>query len=287
MTGSSKAIELGAGALTLTLRPDVGGSIAGFWHRDHPVLRSADAASLARARSSGCYPLVPYSNRIGHCRFPWGGQERTTQPNFEGSPHSLHGVGFTRPWHVVKHDQREAELLLSHAADAEWPFAFEATQFVSLDEQGLSLRLSVTNRADEPAPMGLGWHPYFPKRSRSRLHAEVSGRWDTDDTRLPVRHVPQHSIDADIAHLDYDHCFTGWQGTAKLRDEHFSLRLTSSLTHLVVYTPPLQDFYAVEPVSHANNALNMPEPEAHGVMTLAPGATASAWMKLEILEVRA
>ena len=286
MTGTPASLELTAGALRLALRPDLGGAIAGFWHRDRPVLRSTDPASLTRARSGACYPLVPYSNRIAHCRFSWGGQERHTRPNFEGSPHSLHGVGYLRPWTVVRHTAREAELQLTHPGDEDWPFAFEATQFVTLEDDALSLRLSVVNRAGEAAPVGLGWHPYFPKRPRSRIHAELSGRWDNDDARLPVRHVVQHSIDADVAYLEYDNCFTGWQGTARLRDEVFSLKLSSSLTHLVVYTPPLQDFFAVEPVSHVNNALNLPDPLAQGMLTLGRGATAGAWMKLEIQEVR-
>ena len=58
-------IELRSGALRCELVPDLGGCIAGLWLGELPVLRSTPAAQLQSARQSGCYPLVPFSNRIG------------------------------------------------------------------------------------------------------------------------------------------------------------------------------------------------------------------------------
>ena len=147
------------------------------------------------------------------------------------------------------------------------------------------MRLAVTNRAPQPAPMGVGWHPYFPKRARSRLHIELTDRWDCDATLLPTRRLAQPGIDADVAHLSFDHCFEGFSGAARIRDEKLSLRLSSSLERLVVFTPPERDYFAVEPVSHVSNAIHMADPAAHGLVTLAPGETLSAWMKLDAARV--
>jgi len=274
--------DLRAGALRLALRPDLGGCVAGLWHGDMPVLRSTEPGALPAARGSACYPLLPYSNRLGYRRFRWLGQEHTTQPNFDDSPHSLHGVGWLRAWQVAEHSDTAARLRLVHAGDADWPFAFEAGQEIVLAEDGLTLRLSIKNTSADPAPAGLGWHPYFPKRSRSRLHAELTDRWESDPSGLPTRRVPQPGIDGDVAHLAYDHCFEGWRGAARVRDECFSLRLSSSLSYLVVYTPALKDYYCVEPVSHVSNALHMAEPAQHGLRMLAPGETFEAWMRLDI-----
>ena len=58
-------LELRAGPLRLALRPDLGGSIAGLWHGDTPVLRSVEPAALAAPRKSACFPLVPYSEPPG------------------------------------------------------------------------------------------------------------------------------------------------------------------------------------------------------------------------------
>jgi len=282
LVNADTCVELRAGALRLALRPDLGGSIAGLWHGELPVLRSSEAQALAGARGAACYPLLPYSNRLGYRRFRWLGREYTTQANFDDSPHSVHGIGWQRPWRVDDADAGSVLLRLSHAGDADWPFPFEASQRFTLTPEQLTVELAFTNTAAHPAPAGLGWHPYFPKRSRSRLHAELTERWESDPSGLPTRPVPQPGIDGDVAHLAFDHCFGGWQGPARIRDERLSLRLSASLPYLVVYTPALKDYFCVEPVSHVSNALHMAEPAQHGLQTLSPGATVEAWMRLEI-----
>ena len=275
-------LELRQGDLRLALRPDLGGAIAGLWLGDTPVLRSTEPADLAGARQSGCYPLAPYSNRLGYRRFRWLGLDHTTQANFDDSPHSLHGVAWMRGWQLVSSSSAETELRYVHAADAHWPFAFEARQRFVLSDGALELHMAITNLAAQPQPVGLGWHPYFPKRHRSRLHIELTDRWDSDASGLPTRRVPQHGIDGDVAHLAFDNCFEGWRGPARIRDEKLSLRLSSSLPYLVVFTPDAKPYYCVEPVSHVSNAIHMSDPAAHGLRALAPQATFDAWMKLEI-----
>ena len=279
-------IELRAGELRLALRPDLGGAIAGLWlggpQGEQPVLRSTEAAELASARLSGCFPLAPYSNRLGYRRFRWLGQDHKTAPNFDDVPHSVHGVAWQRPWEVVGTHGHEAELRYVHKADAHWPFAFELRQRHVLTPAALEVHLAFTSHDSQPQPVGLGWHPYFPKRSRSRLHIELTDRWENDASGLPTRRVPQPGIDGDVSHLGFDNCFEGWRGAARIRDEKMSLRLSSSLPYLVVYTPETKPYYCVEPVSHVSNALHMADPAAHGQRSLAPKATFDAWMKIEV-----
>ena len=194
-------------------------------------------------------------------------------------------MGWQRPWEIVSSSALEVVLRYRHRPDADWPFAFEATQYFTLSPQALHIEMVVTNQADIAQPIGLGWHPYFPKRARSRLHIELSDRWDNDAAQLPVRKVAQPGIDSDVAHLDFDNCFEGWRGAARIRDERFSLQLTSSLDRLVVYTPQDKDFYCVEPVSHVSNAIHMADPLAHGLRSVAPGESTSAWMQLDVTVV--
>ncbi|EGJ10854.1 aldose 1-epimerase [Rubrivivax benzoatilyticus] len=279
------ALELRAGELRLALRPDLGGAIAGLWLGELPVLRSTEPAELASSRLAACYPLAPYSNRLGYRRLRWHGHDHTTAPNEAGSPHSLHGIAWQRGWEVLEADAASATLGLVHPGDSHWPFAFEVRQRFVLEPDALKVSLELRNTGAEPQPVGLGWHPYFPKRARSRLHAEVAQRWDSDPSGLPTRAVPQPGIDADVAHLSFDHCFDGWRGPARIRDEKLSLRLTSSMSRLVVYTPPTKPYFCVEPVSHVSNAVHMADPLAHGLVDVAPGAGTEAWMRLDIAPV--
>ncbi|MFO1218868.1 MAG: aldose 1-epimerase [Burkholderiaceae bacterium] len=279
---SDTPCELRAGALRLALRPDLGGSIAGLWFDNLPVLRSTEPEALATSRASGCYPLVPYSNRLGYRRFAWKGRSYEVAANIADEPHALHGVGWQRPWRVKDAATDRAVLELTHPSDAHWPFAFHVEQVFELTAQALQVTMNATNIDSRSAPMGLGWHPYFPKRARSRIHLEVAARWESDAAKLPVRSVAQPGIDADIAVLDFDHCFDGWRGEARVRDERLSLRLASSLDRAVVYTPRDKPYFCVEPVSHVSNAIHMAEPARHGLASLAPEQSLSAWLRLAV-----
>ena len=139
-----------------------------------------------------------------------------------------------------------------------------------------------TNTADIAQPVGLGWHPYFPTRPRSRLDIEVSDRWESDATQLPTRKVAQPGIKGEVSQLDFDNCFEGWSRLARIRDELFALELSSSLPYLVVYTPHDKDYFCVEPVSHVSDAIHMADPASHGLLRLEPGQTTEAWMKVDV-----
>ena len=284
MMPSTAPIELRAEALRLALRPDLGGSIAGLWLDELPVLRSVEPALLEAPRAGACFPLAPYSNRLGYRRLRWQGRDHTTAPNFEpGYPHSLHGSAWLKPWRVERQDANSATLAMTQPSDEHWPFAFHLEQQFELTPSALEVRLVLTNIDARTQPVGLGWHPYFPKRSRSRLHVECSGRWESDPkTHLPTRRVAQPGIDAEVRHLDFDNCFDGWRGVARIRDEAMSVSLTSSLPYLVVFTPPTKDYFCVEPVSHVNNAIHMSDPIAHGLVALAAAESLEAWMKIEV-----
>lgn len=279
-------LELYRHAWRLALRPDLGGCVAGLWWQGHPVLRSTEPAALTEARRAASYPLVPYSNRIADGCLPWQGREHALRLNVAGSPHSMHGVGFQRAWTVTHRTADAVELRLLHQPDEDWPFAFEACQRIMLLPRGVRFELSATHRGPQVAPMGLGWHPFFLKRAGSHLRAEVQGRWEMDERKLPAQHRPCAALDAAVEALDLDHCYTGWSGQAHLHDEVFDLRLCSSTRYLVIFTPPARPDYAVEPVSHANDAFHRDDPLAHGLVALADGQTASAWMQIDLLDAR-
>jgi aldose 1-epimerase len=74
--------------------------------------------------------------------------------------------------------------------------------------------------------------------------------------------------------------FAGWSGTAEVvwpeRGAHLRIEAGPPLSHLVVYTPPGQDFFCVEPVSHSVDAFNLEARGAapdNGTTVLAPGGT--------------
>ncbi len=92
---STSLLTLEDGLTRLTLAPHIGGSIAS-WQviaSDQPLLRASDARALrsGSANQLACYPLVPWSNRIGGGGF--GGPEHwfALQPNNPAVPLPIHG----------------------------------------------------------------------------------------------------------------------------------------------------------------------------------------------------
>jgi aldose 1-epimerase len=194
----------------------------------------------------------------------------------------LHGVAWQRAWRVVSHDGSSLTLCYRHAPDGHWPFAFEVRQSFALEAGTLRLDLQLFNTDVVVQPAGLGWHPYFPKRERSRLQVAVGTRWESDAMQLPIRAGDQENIDDEICHMAFDHCFSGWTGAAEVRDERFAVRIDSSLHHLVIFTPPAREHFCVEPVSHVNDAIHLADPLVHGLVALEPGQSCAAWMTLAI-----
>lgn len=279
-------IELRAGRLRCELHPVLGGSVAGLWMGDAPVLRSTPAAQLASARQAGSYPLVPFSNRIGQASLVWQGTQHPLVRNNGDEPHAIHGVGWQRPWSVLDEDGSSAMLCYEHRGDVGWPFAFDCSQSFRLTPGGLAMTLALTNQAQRPAPAGLGWHPWFAKRPGAHVSLRASGRWETGPDKLPTHRSATAGLDADCDGLEVDHCFDGWDGVAQLRDAVMQVRVRSELTRVVVCTGAARNAVAIEPVSHVNNAVQMVAAGASaddlGLRVLQPGETMVAQMAIEV-----
>ena len=280
------SLQLVDGKLRCEIRPDLGGCIAGLWLGEIPVLRSTPALALQSVRLSGSYPLVPFSNRVGHATLLWAG---TSHPLVQSAaePHAIHGVGWQRPWEVLDASDQFALLSYEHKPDAAWPFAFDSSQAFRLSDGELVMTLSITNQSGAPAPAGLGWHPYFAKHPASHIAFHAGGRWEMGADKLPTHRVNSSGLDADCAGLDVDHCFDQWQGEALLASDLLRIRVSSNLSRLVVCTSATRDYVAIEPVSHVNNAANLMarhgfSAEALGLRVLEPGESMSAEMSIRV-----
>jgi aldose 1-epimerase len=283
----NRTLTLQNGALRCELVPALGGCIAGLWWGQQEVLRSTSAAPLKSALASASYPLVPYSNRIGHRLLHWAGKTHLLAENFAPEPHTIHGVGWERAWQVESASATQVVLGYSHQADASWPFAFDSRQNIRVSDRSLQMQMSITNRATQAAPAGLGWHPYFAKSAQTHIAFDAKGRWDMDADKLPSTRHEHPGLHTDCADLDVDHCFDGWSAALLLTEGGLRLRLTSDLRNLVVFTTPGRNSIAIEPVSHVNNALGLvlqtgQSPESLGLRVLQPGETFTASMQIDV-----
>ncbi len=275
----------------MVLAPEIGGAIAALSVGGRDVLRPAPLGSTDVLQMA-CFPLAPFANRIAGGRFSFGGREVRLAPNMGDHPHPLHGQAWLEAWTPEAQGADHATLRFGYPG-GDWPWAYDAVQSFKLAGGGLTAQLTVTNRADEPAPIGLGFHPYFPNKAGARLTADLAGVWLADALCVPTRHVdglPLGDWRAGGA-LErgelVDHCHTGWNGRAEIGwpGQGVRLELTASppMRWLHIYAPPWEDFFCVEPVSHRPDALNAPDPVAEGVRLLAPGEACSLSMALEVV----
>lgn len=297
---TAPVVDLRLGELRLQLLPAIGGAVSAFYsERDgaqHHWLRPASAAAVADAVPTGmaCFPLLPFCNRIRDGRFRFDDRDIVLPPNALPSPHALHGSGWQQPWTVAAHDAASATLEQTHARGA-WPWQFHASQHVQLSEEGATLVLTVRNDDSTPMPLGVGFHPYMPLRDATRLTAHVDAIWHSDSALLPttLAHAPvidQLREGVATADLLLDNNFTGWDHRARIDylaadgavARTLVLAAEAPLDFLVIYAPPGEDHFCVEPVSNCTDWPNFPA-SAHasvGGAVLSPGASYSVTMRL-------
>lgn len=250
-------------------------------------------SSSQNVLDAACFPLVPYANRIRGGAFTFRGRNVRLAPNMPGDPSPLHGQGWFNSWTVDEAHGFRAILSFDHSA-GEWPWHYAARQEFELDESGLSVGLVCRNTSSEPMPCGLGQHPYFPCGPQTELDTRVTHAWTTDEHVLPVEKiVADGRYDLRERHVcaqDLDNGFGGWNGEAALTDPDWPYAVTMSSLEarfFQLYSPKAGEAFVVEPVTHANAALNAPEeqwPEL-GMRVLEPGEEMRLDMRLAVIPV--
>lgn len=264
MAGKSGLMfELIAGDYRLIVAPERGGSILRFDWRGQPIMRPVCGPSILDV---ACFPLVPFSNRIANGRFDFNGTQVRLSPNFPGSdhPHPLHGFGWLARWNVVA--QGSSSLVMEHSRSAgQWPWAYGAEQILTLDDGGLTMDLSLTNKSAEPMPAGVGFHPYFHRDPQTRLYALHRGEWHSDADCLPYlldwRERPHDWWDGQpVETRTVDTVYTDRTGPIRIEwpttQVSATITCSDSLRHTVIYSPARSDFFCAEPVTNETDAFN-------------------------------
>lgn len=283
-------LKLACSALEATLAPETGGSIARFTarHEDgtQELLRALPAGVEGPSPlDMACYPLVPFSGRITNGRFSFGGREVRLPPDDICVPHAIHGRGWRTSWEVAEAGATHARLRFVHEGGDPawpWPWSFTGEQFFELSDNALTVTMTLTNRADEPMPGGLGLHPFFGARKMARLKADLPFVWESGEDGVPLglASTPEKwrfEAGRPMKNVEVDHCFSGSEGRFAIAwdDRPFAFRIEAEgAPHAIVYAPPGEDFFCAEPVSHAPDAVNRAEPpDVTGLASLAPGET--------------
>jgi aldose 1-epimerase len=268
------SLNIASDRATVAISAKHGGSVLRFDVDGRPALRAASGS--LDPRHLGCFPIVPFCNRVANGTFEYLGKGVELSPNVAGEPHPLHGHGWLERWHVEAADEHSADLAIVYPAGS-WPWRYRATQRLKVEGARLDITLTLTNLSDRPMPAGLGLHPYFERPAR--LSANLDGLW-TGTGVIPTRWEERGGLRSiDIDSVVTDNTYTGWDGRAIIDSPGRRIALTADTRLLHIYSPPGNGFFCLEPVTAAPDALNHPD---RGLVDLPPSASMSITMSISV-----
>jgi len=261
--------------LRAVLTPDPGVSLLTFSARkgDTWLPLTPDAREPDCDLKCASFLMVPYSNRIENGTFTFQNQRHQLE---RGTEHAIHGDVRTRPWKTE--EQTRTHLCCSFDSRAHqnvnypWPFAARAEY--EIENRAFVARLTLWNRGASPMPAGFGWHPYFnraltsPEEPVHLCFQAQSAYPDANDNRIPSG--PPQPL---APHQDFstekpltpdnflDTCLRDYDGGGHITWPKSAVRLrftcSPTCTHLILYNPTGKPYFAVEPVTNANDGVNL------------------------------
>jgi len=154
-----------------------------------------------------------------------------------------------------------------------YPFSVSLEIKYILDPDGFSMEFSVVNVGDDTAPISVGWHPYFAFEKvpdKCMLFHKGEKFVEVDKVLIPTGKIlPVKGTEFDfgkgkkIATQNIDVAVTAPPNgnlTLILQDLSLRIHYTPELfKYTQIYTPEGGGSIALEPVSAATNAFNLPE----------------------------
>lgn len=282
--------------------PETGASVAfGRVQKDGQwvdVMRPTDPADYDNPSLCASFVLIPWSNRIKDAQFRFRGTDYKLQPNSADGTAS-HGDVRRRIWQVESAGKERISLSFNSTAhvNINFPWQFSANAVYSLDGDVFEMVLSLKNIDETPFPGGFGQHPYFVRTADVMLELPVDEQYQLVQAipagaAVPVR--PEFDFRtlrrlSDVAALD--NLFRGREGDQPARIVYpgwgIEINITSDpiFEHLIAYAPPDKPFFAVEPITNANDGFNLFERgvEGTGVFVLEPGEERRGMIRLRVL----
>jgi aldose 1-epimerase len=270
--------------------PNTGASVAFGRVRDPQnawvdVLRPTMVNNYWNTSACASFVLTPWSNRIRDAKFPFGGQEhqlKATHP--DGT--AIHGVGRKYPWQVTSVSSDHIRLLFrsSDHDNVNFPFKFASEVEYRLEGRDFVMEMNVSNRDKIAFPAGFGHHPYFVRSKDVQVQLLCDQQFELVDS-LPSK-APlalTNSLDfrraRPLGETLIDDLFTARHagevyGQIQYPAQNIALGLLADEIYqqVVLYAPPNKDFFAVEPVTNANDGFNLSHHgvAGHGVFVLNP-----------------
>jgi aldose 1-epimerase len=231
--------------------------------------------------------LIPFPGRIAEGRYSFDGEAFQLERNDKEGPNAIHGFVRMLPWQVSRAGANcvlfDIGLEAERYGSKGYPFSLAIQVAYGLDGKGLSCSFEVHNIGTRPAPVGVGFHPYFTVGTAlvdeklvptGKILPAAGTEWDYRE----VRRIGDKRFNHCYVQLDRD---AEGLATASLRHAGsgrvIDVTMDRSFSAIVVYTgdaiadAPRRAF-AIEPMTCASDAFNHPD---WGLKRLPPGESFS------------
>ena len=155
-SGQQFEIELGAERAVVC---EVGATLRSYVVHDVEVLDGFPAHD--RSNSGRGQVLAPWPNRLEDGRYTFVGREGQAAWDEPERRNAIHGLVRWLPWEVVERTDRTVELACLLPPQPAYPWRLGLRLHYELTPAGLEVTATASNESDEPAPFGIGFHPYL------------------------------------------------------------------------------------------------------------------------------
>jgi aldose 1-epimerase len=251
-----------------------------FWH---PAATLAEWR--AKPRLSGNPFLAPWANRLDQDAFFANGKkfllnEALGNLRRDANKLPIHGLLLFSPyWEVAALEAGEGSARVTSRLDfsrypelmAQFPFAHRIEMTYILEDGRLEVVTRLENRAAEPMPVAVGFHPYFQVHDapREEWKVHVPARQQVVLSKLlvptgerrplaladpvPLKTTPLDDVFTDLVRDEQGRAEFWLEGARQRVSVVFGPKYTVG----IVYAPPGNPFVAIEPMSAVTNGLNL------------------------------
>lgn len=227
--------------------------------------------------------MIPYVGRVYKGKYSFQSKEYLLPINTKEG-HSIHGLLYNKNWNIKTIKIRKnASVTYSYHIDKKdfkgYPFDLDIEVNFCFNNNGLMILTKAINSGDSPLPIIFGWHPYIKLQDECiddcYLLASFKKLVCLNEDKIPTGGV----IDLKNTEIDFtipkklnkitlDDVFTDLQyinGFASIKfyslNSNIGIELWQNETYKynIIYTPPHRKSIAIEPVTGAPNAFNMPK----------------------------
>lgn len=223
LSPQGQSVRITGGGYTATIY-EVGANLSALTAPDGRDLILEVPEDQIRTGSRGAL-LAPWPNRLEDGSYTFEGETYQVPINEIDRNNANHGLVDWQRWTLVADSDRPSSVRasLDLVPTPGYPFSLRFEAIYSVDENGLTVSVSATNRGATNAPYALGSHPYVIADGNSgegavdewTLCAPVRTFLEVNDRMLPVAEKPVEELRLNVREeiplneLELDHAFGG------------------------------------------------------------------------------